>query len=118
MGKRWINWLRNTRDDPSLRGTRPLLEPYPRKLARRSETAEIAHRKQDRSRLDPGSITSAWVLFAVLLAVLALGPAISRAAGRSPAVRAGRRTHSAAFFALQQCGETPASRRVHGTYRS
>ncbi len=77
MGKRWINWLRNTRDDPSLRGARPLLESYPRKPAPRSEAAEIAHRDSDRARIDARSITSAWVLFALLLAVLALGPAIS-----------------------------------------
>lgn len=77
MGKHWINWLRNTRDDPSLRGARPLFEPYPRKPAPRSGTAEIAHRDSDRRRVDTRSIASAWVLFALLLAVLALGPAIS-----------------------------------------
>ncbi len=77
MGKRWINWLRNTRDDPSLRGDRPLLEPYPRKPAPRPETAEIAHGDSDPSRVDAQSIASAWVLFALLLAMLALGPAIS-----------------------------------------
>ncbi len=77
MRKRWINWLRNTRGDPSLRSTRPLLEPYPRKPAPRSETAEIAHRDSDRRRVDTGSIASAWALFALLLALLALGPANS-----------------------------------------
>lgn len=76
MGQRWINWLRNTRDDPSLRGA-PLLEPYPRKPAPRSETAEIARRDSDRGRVDARSIASAWVLFALMLAVLALGPAIA-----------------------------------------
>lgn len=77
MGTRWINRLRNTRDDPSLRSTRPLLEPYPREPAPRAETAEIAHRDSDRGRVDSRSIASAWALFALLLAVLALGPAIS-----------------------------------------
>jgi hypothetical protein len=77
MGKRWMNWLRNTRDDPSLRGERPPLEPYPHKSTPRSETAEVARRDSDRSRVDAQSIASAWVLFALLLAVLALGPAIS-----------------------------------------
>ena len=76
MSQRWINWLRNTRDDPSLRSTRPLLEPYPRKPAPGSETAEMAHRESDRSRVDTRSIASAWTLFALLLAGLALGPAI------------------------------------------
>ena len=77
MGKRWINWLRNTRDDPSLRGERPLLEPSPKKSAPRSEAAEFAHGDSDRGPVDARSIGSAWVLFALLLAVLALGPAIS-----------------------------------------
>jgi len=77
MSKRWINWVRNTRDDPSLRSTRPLLEPYPRRTAPRAEAAQIAHGHSDRSRVDPGSIASAWALFALLFAVLALDAAIS-----------------------------------------